>query len=78
MRLLYVASAVEAGGTSGGATHIEEVACGLAALGHEVLVLARTSDGRVSPITNSSASSGNRFCFAFRPITNHQPRANQL
>lgn len=41
MRILYVASAVEAGGTSGGSTHINEVACGLRALGHKVLVVAR-------------------------------------
>jgi glycosyltransferase involved in cell wall biosynthesis len=39
---LYVASAVEAGGTSGGSTHIHEVACGLRALGHKVLVVARS------------------------------------
>ncbi|HYP39523.1 MAG TPA: glycosyltransferase family 4 protein [Chloroflexia bacterium] len=41
MRVLYVASAVEAGDTSGGSTHVSEVACGLAALGHKVLVVAR-------------------------------------
>ncbi|HYO49123.1 MAG TPA: glycosyltransferase family 4 protein, partial [Chloroflexia bacterium] len=41
VRVLYVASAVEAGGTSGGSTHVSEVACGLAALGHKVLVMAR-------------------------------------
>lgn len=41
MRILYVASAVEAGGTSGGSTHVQEVASGLHALGHDVLVIAR-------------------------------------
>src|SRR4051812_8138677 len=43
MRILYVASAIDAGGASGGWTHVTEVACGLRALGHEVLVLARSS-----------------------------------
>ncbi|MEO8286468.1 MAG: glycosyltransferase family 4 protein [Chloroflexota bacterium] len=41
MRILYVASAIDAGGGSGGATHVSEVACGLRALGHEVAVIAR-------------------------------------
>lgn len=41
MRILYVTSAIEAGGTSGGSTHVTEVACGLRALGHRVLVIAR-------------------------------------
>ena len=41
MRILYIASAIEAGGTSGGWTHVTEVACGLAALGHDVRVIAR-------------------------------------
>lgn len=40
MRVLYVAGAVEAFGTSGGSIHIQEVACGLRARGHEVLVLS--------------------------------------
>ncbi len=40
-----MASAVEASGTSGGSTHVQEVACGLTALGHEVLVLARQATG---------------------------------
>ncbi|HET6313248.1 MAG TPA: glycosyltransferase family 4 protein [Chloroflexia bacterium] len=38
--MLYVAGAVEVFGTSGGSIHIQEVACGLRALGHEVLVLS--------------------------------------
>jgi glycosyltransferase involved in cell wall biosynthesis len=49
LRVLYVAGAVEAFGTSGGSVHIQEVACGLQALGHKVLVLAmqgQGSDGR--------------------------------
>jgi glycosyltransferase involved in cell wall biosynthesis len=41
VKVLYVASVVEAGGASGGSTHVSEVACGLAALGHKVLVVAR-------------------------------------
>ena len=41
MRILYVASAIEVGSTSGGSTHVNEVACGLRALGHDVLVVAR-------------------------------------
>ena len=45
MKILYVASAIEAGGSSGGWTHVSEVACGLAALGHEVLVFSRESKG---------------------------------
>jgi len=45
LRILYVASAVEANGTSGGTTHVQEVACGLTALGHEVMVLARQAKG---------------------------------
>jgi glycosyltransferase involved in cell wall biosynthesis len=39
LRVLYVAGAVEAFGTSGGSIHIQEVACGLRDIGHEVLVL---------------------------------------
>lgn len=39
MKLLYVAGAVEAFGTSGGSVHIQEVACGLKALGHDVRVI---------------------------------------
>ncbi len=66
MRVLYVASAVEVGGTSGGATHIEEVACGLRSLGHEVLVLARTTPGGLA------LPGGRLQCGApFRPL---QPR----
>jgi starch synthase len=42
LRILYVASAIEAGGTSGGSTHVTEVACGLRDLGHEVLVICRS------------------------------------
>ncbi len=45
MRVLYVAGAVEAFGTSGGSVHIQEVACGLRALGHNVLVLCRQGKG---------------------------------
>ena len=45
MRVLYVASAIEVGSTSGGSTHVNEVACGLRALGHEVLVVARALPG---------------------------------
>lgn len=42
MRILYVASAIELGETSGGSTHVSEVACGLRDLGHNVLVVARS------------------------------------
>lgn len=48
MRVLYVASAIEAGGTSGGAIHVSEVACGLRQLGHDVHVIAR-ADGKQAP-----------------------------
>jgi starch synthase len=43
--VLYVASAIEADGSSGGATHVAEVACGLRRLGHDVRVIARASEG---------------------------------
>lgn len=52
MRILYVASAIEVGSTSGGSTHVSEVACGLRALGHEVLVVARSLPG--TPSTQKS------------------------
>jgi glycosyltransferase involved in cell wall biosynthesis len=44
VRILYVASAVEADGSTGGATHVAEVACGLRDLGHTLVVVARTED----------------------------------
>lgn len=40
MRILYVASGIAVPGAYGGATHTREVAQGLAALGHEIHVLA--------------------------------------
>lgn len=40
-----MASAVQVGGASGGSTHVAEVACGLRALGHDVLVVARRGPG---------------------------------
>lgn len=46
MRVLYVSGAVEASGTSGGSIHIQEVACGLQALGHKVLVLSRRGEAK--------------------------------
>lgn len=45
LKILYVASAVEALGASGGSTHVQEVACGLKALGHKVVVIARPTNG---------------------------------
>ena len=45
MKALYVASAVEADGSSGGATHVSEVACGLKRLGHDVRVISRAQSG---------------------------------
>lgn len=59
MRILYVASAIEVGSTSGGSTHVTEVACGLRALGHEVLVVARataTTDHQASPVAGRRSS----------------------
>src|SRR5437868_15250260 len=41
LRVLYVASAIEAGSASGGWTHVTEVAGGLRDLGHEVLLIAQ-------------------------------------
>ncbi len=49
MRVLYIASAVEANGTSGGSTHIREVACGLKELGHDVIVMARAAPDTPRP-----------------------------
>ena len=40
MRVLYVAAGIPVPGTVGGSTHVLEVSRGLAALGHEVLVVA--------------------------------------
>src|SRR5687767_15641419 len=45
MRILYVASAIEVDGESGGATHVQEVASGLEGLGYRVRVVARARDG---------------------------------
>lgn len=41
MKLLYCALAIDIDGTHGGATHVAEVTDGLAALGHDVWVIAR-------------------------------------
>jgi glycosyltransferase involved in cell wall biosynthesis len=41
MKILYCALAIDIAGTHGGATHVSEVANGLAALGHDVWVIAR-------------------------------------
>jgi glycosyltransferase involved in cell wall biosynthesis len=49
MRVMYVASAIEADGTSGGATHVNEVACGLSELGHHVVVVARRQRRHADP-----------------------------
>lgn len=45
MNILYVASAIALPGTSGGATHVREVAEGLARRGHRVHVVARRGQG---------------------------------
>lgn len=44
MRVLYVAAAVQADVSTGGATHVSEVACGLRALGHSVVVVAQMQE----------------------------------
>lgn len=49
MRVLYVASAIDVGGTSGGATHVIELACGLRSLGHDVLVISRAASAGRHP-----------------------------
>lgn len=41
MKILYCALAIDISGSHGGATHVREVTNGLAALGHEVWVIAR-------------------------------------
>jgi glycosyltransferase involved in cell wall biosynthesis len=48
VKLLYVASDQRVPGKTGGSVHVEEVARGLAARGHEVHVLALPGDGRTS------------------------------
>lgn len=45
MRILYVASDQRVPGRTGGSVHVAEVASGLAALGHEVHVVALAGDG---------------------------------
>jgi glycosyltransferase involved in cell wall biosynthesis len=45
MRIIYIASAIEVDGESGGATHVQEVTTGLERLGHRVRVVARARDG---------------------------------
>ena len=45
MRILYVASAIEVPASYGGATHVTEVAGGLARLGHTLHVVARRQRG---------------------------------
>ncbi|HKP51547.1 MAG TPA: glycosyltransferase family 4 protein [Chloroflexia bacterium] len=48
--MLYVASAIEADGSSGGATHVSEVACGLGRLGHDVRVISRANSKSTSTL----------------------------
>ena len=49
MRILYCAIDQTVPGTDGGSVHVEAVADGLAALGHDVHVLARPGDGPFPP-----------------------------
>ena len=42
MRVLYVAGAIDARAASGGSTHVAEVACGLKALGHELMTITKS------------------------------------
>lgn len=48
MKILYVASDQRVPGKTGGSVHVEEVACGLAARGHEVHVLALPGERRTN------------------------------
>lgn len=50
--MLYVAGAVAAFGTSGGSVHIQEVACGLKSLGHEVRVVAMRGPSASEAVTS--------------------------
>lgn len=50
MRIVYVASGIAVPGSYGGATHTGEVAHGLAALGHEIHVVAHQPTRRISTI----------------------------
>jgi glycosyltransferase involved in cell wall biosynthesis len=56
LRILYIASAIELDGRSGGATHVSEVACGLRELGHKVAVIQMRNKS-VSNIAHSSRTS---------------------
>jgi glycosyltransferase involved in cell wall biosynthesis len=75
VKLLYVASDQRVPGKTGGSVHVEEVACGLAARGHEVHVLAllgeRRTNGAVAPyeLHPSRLPFGHRF---FRWTARHQ------
>ncbi len=51
MKILYVAGAVVAPGSHGGATHVLEVASELAKLGHELHVICRRTKGQPSRLT---------------------------
>lgn len=56
MKILYVASAIALPGTSGGATHVQEVADGLARRGHTLHVVARRAAAEGSRPTASGES----------------------
>ncbi len=51
MKILYVAGAVEAPGSHGGATHVLEVASELSKLGHELHVICRRRRGEPARLT---------------------------
>ncbi|MGN6562956.1 MAG: glycosyltransferase family 4 protein [Thermomicrobiales bacterium] len=64
MRILYVAAGIPVPGSIGGSTHVIEVSRGLAALGHEVLVVAgaNTEGARSEPWVLSGADGRALVC----------------
>ncbi|HEY7574541.1 MAG TPA: glycosyltransferase family 4 protein, partial [Thermoanaerobaculia bacterium] len=66
MKLLYVASDQRVPGRTGGSVHVEEVARGLAVLGHQVHVLAVPGEGRTNGSTRNYELHPSRIPFGHR------------
>lgn len=58
MRILYVAAGIPVPGMVGGSTHVVEVSRGLAALGHQLLVIAGPARGDAGPVVGEGAPAG--------------------
>ncbi|HEX6290182.1 MAG TPA: glycosyltransferase family 4 protein [Herpetosiphonaceae bacterium] len=65
MRLVYVASGIVVPGSYGGSTHTFEVAHGLAALGHEVHVVAHHPARRVATFVRPHSVALENFCLHY-------------